>query len=884
MKSTTHYLTIFLLLLGFLFTFQPMRATQAAPLNTITVTTTADEYASGAGCSLREAIVAANTDATFFGCPAGSGTDVINVPAGTYTLSRPNSGGLNEDDSARGDLDINTSLTIQGAGAGLTIIDGGAIDKVIAANPACYLPISVTIDGVTIRNGRNTQAWGVSDFSFTGGGIDWCGYGSGNFTLRNAVVENNVNVNGYGGGLNTDSASGYNGIINLNNVTFQNNSTLGTTNQESNGGGLNLLGHAPTVSIQNCSFLNNTVANPVAVGGGMYLRLRFGSSIQIHNTLVDGNSSGGMGGGIYTNFQINTTALRIDQNTRITNNISGNASGGTGGGSGIAITGNALTITPATLSKIVVTGNSESALATTHNGGGGIWVGAANVTISYSRISANTLVSGSGTGLFKNTFGGVVNASNNWWGCSSGPSAAPCDTAVLEGGSSGSLTSTPYLRVVTSATPTSLAVNETSAVTASVRTNSDGTDVAANIERLIGLPVAWSATTGSLSAQQLTIQAGGTATATFTGTQVGDSTVSATVGADATSVNLTVNQIPLAVLKSSGCVASNCFTVAADALNALQTGGNLQISGGFPLSAPLTVTRDLVISNETGGALTGPAGSAAVQLQSGNLVVKGITISGGTQPFEVNGGSLVAYGNNLTGYAQAVQLNAGSASLGHNWWGDYNDAGRPTNLSNADWNSRLGASVQHFVDGSGSVSLSDALAGANAELSGNGTLVLVSHGSGLAAVPFGKGTLEHTQNACAEYYDFFVLGGSGDYTLLLPVKTGPCATYAETRPAFFHFLLDGGGATQPTCDPLANCWVRIPATYNSTDRQLSATVSVDLLHGTPFSTPNEAGKTPTAVQLFNLEARPGHPTGWIWLAPLASIAVGLWKLQRRQAA
>lgn len=799
------------------------------------------------------------------------------MSSGTYTLSQPNSGGVNEDNSASGDLDINTNLTIQGVGVGLTIIDGNAIDKVIDANPSCSSAISVTIDRVTIRNGRN----GTADPSFTGGGIDWCGVGSGNFTLSNALVENNVNAHGYDGGLNTDSATGYTGTITLDNVTFQNNSTLGSSNQESNGGGLNLLGYAPTVIIQNCSFLNNTVGHPVAIGGGMYLRLEFGGSIQIHNTLVDGNSSGGMGGGIYADFRANTATLTIDQDTRITNNMSGKASGGTGGGGGIAITGNALTTTPATLSKIVVTGNSESTLAATYNGGGGIWVGVANVNLSYSRISANTLVSGSGTGLFKSAISGVVNASNNWWGCSSGPSAAPCDTAVLGFGlGSGSLVSTPYLRVITSAIPTSLAVNQTSALTASVNTNSGGTDVSANVERLIGLPVAWSATIGSLSPQQISIQPNGTATAIFTGTQAGVSTVSATVDADATSVNLTV-QIPLAVLKSSGCVASNCFTVAADTLNALQTGGNLQISGVVPLSAPLTVTRDLIISNETGGALTGPSGSPAVQLQSGSLVVKGITISGGAQPFEVNGGSLLAYGNNLTGYAQAVQLNAGSASLGHNWWGDYNDSARPTNLSNADWNSRLGAAMQHFVDGSGSVSLSDALAGANAQLSGSGTLVMVSHGSGLAAVPFGKGVLASAQNACSEYYDFFVLGGSGDYTLRLPVKAGACATYAGTHPGFSYFLLDGSGVIQPTCDPIQSCWVGVTATYDSVNRQLSATVSVDWLHGTPFSTPNEAGKNPTAVQLFSLEARPGSPAGWIWLAPLALIAGGLWKLRRR---
>ena len=42
-------------------------------------------------CSLREAITAANDDAAFGGCSAGSGADTIFLPAGIYTLTIPNS-------------------------------------------------------------------------------------------------------------------------------------------------------------------------------------------------------------------------------------------------------------------------------------------------------------------------------------------------------------------------------------------------------------------------------------------------------------------------------------------------------------------------------------------------------------------------------------------------------------------------------------------------------------------------------------------------------------------------------------------------------------------------------------------------------------------------
>jgi len=85
---------------------------------TINVTTTTDEYGAGGGCSLREAIEAANGNAAFGGCPAGdsASTDVIRLPAGRYTLSR---GSADEDANAEGDLDVTESVKIIGTGANL---------------------------------------------------------------------------------------------------------------------------------------------------------------------------------------------------------------------------------------------------------------------------------------------------------------------------------------------------------------------------------------------------------------------------------------------------------------------------------------------------------------------------------------------------------------------------------------------------------------------------------------------------------------------------------------------------------------------------------------------------------------------------------------------
>src|SRR5204862_411815 len=78
-----------------------------APAATINVNTTTDEAIAGGTCSLREAIISANTNAGGSGCTAGdlSSLDTINVPASASHYTLTIAGSL-EDNSASGDLDI----------------------------------------------------------------------------------------------------------------------------------------------------------------------------------------------------------------------------------------------------------------------------------------------------------------------------------------------------------------------------------------------------------------------------------------------------------------------------------------------------------------------------------------------------------------------------------------------------------------------------------------------------------------------------------------------------------------------------------------------------------------------------------------------------------
>ena len=62
--------------------------------------------------------------------------------------------GANEDGNVAGDFDITGAVTIQGAGAGLTIIDGQQIDRVFDVLGTAPSSIKVVFRGLTVRNGK----------------------------------------------------------------------------------------------------------------------------------------------------------------------------------------------------------------------------------------------------------------------------------------------------------------------------------------------------------------------------------------------------------------------------------------------------------------------------------------------------------------------------------------------------------------------------------------------------------------------------------------------------------------------------------------------------------------------------------------------------------
>ena len=100
------------------------------------------------GCTLRDAVQAANTNAAVGGCGAGSamGTDTLMLALPRpYTLTI--SIGSDEDGNASGDLDVISPIIVQGVNATETVIVGPALDRVFDVHTALG---NLTINDVTI--------------------------------------------------------------------------------------------------------------------------------------------------------------------------------------------------------------------------------------------------------------------------------------------------------------------------------------------------------------------------------------------------------------------------------------------------------------------------------------------------------------------------------------------------------------------------------------------------------------------------------------------------------------------------------------------------------------------------------------------------------------
>ena len=253
--------------LAFALLLLPAEPAQAA---TFTVNSTVDAVDAtpgdgacddGAGsCTLRAAIMEAN---------ASAGADTITLPAGAYVLTIP---GTAENSSAIGDLDIIGDLTIAGASAALTTIDGGALDRVFHVRPLAV----ATISDVTVTNGAS--AFGEGPLGGHGGGI----LNEGTLTLTDSVVNGNT-ASQTGGGLAHFAG---NEFLTIRGSTVSGNSTTGF------GGGI--------FSFGILKLRDSTVAgNSAARGGGVHYEGGSFFRDAIRGSTISGNTASLNGGGLH---------------------------------------------------------------------------------------------------------------------------------------------------------------------------------------------------------------------------------------------------------------------------------------------------------------------------------------------------------------------------------------------------------------------------------------------------------------------------------------------------------------------------------------------------------------------------------------------------------
>ncbi len=282
----------------------------------ILVTTVDDTLDPGDGlCSLREAVIAANTNSSSGDapgeCPAGTDDrkDIITLASGaTYTLTI---GGANEDEGRTGDLDIwdnsaEPDLIIGVQDGGAATIDASSLgDRLFDIFGA-----TVNMTGLTLTGGAVGQ-----EAEQAGGAVQIAG---GSLTMASSVVTGNSST--WGGGIGS-----WGGTVKLSGTTVSNN-----TAPEAGGGLFNNVG---TMKVESSVVSGNATNN--GGGGGIWSN----SLLYIASTDVSWNRASG-GGGLYIQLDEGVVArTRISDHTMFHGNTASNVGGGISNDGDLAMNG-----------------------------------------------------------------------------------------------------------------------------------------------------------------------------------------------------------------------------------------------------------------------------------------------------------------------------------------------------------------------------------------------------------------------------------------------------------------------------------------------------------------------------------------------------------------
>ena len=256
----------------------PVAAQPAVPSALIFVTIQTDTVNSTDGeCSLREAVIAANTNAVSGSvgdeCDAGSGiiADTIIVPVGTYYLTRV---GAAESYAATGDLDIREPVNIYGVGKDLVIIQQETTDRIFHV-PAGMGSITFRLADVTLTGGYPHE---------TDGGGGAIKTESGRLEVEDVIFRGNRasgSWGAYGGAIEAASE------LEVLNCLFEMNIA------DERGGAVYINAGVTGATIKKSLFLNN-----LAVTGGA---IENNGGVTIENATLSNNLAVVSGGGAINN-------------------------------------------------------------------------------------------------------------------------------------------------------------------------------------------------------------------------------------------------------------------------------------------------------------------------------------------------------------------------------------------------------------------------------------------------------------------------------------------------------------------------------------------------------------------------------------------------------
>jgi hypothetical protein len=337
--------------------------------------------------SLRDAILQFNAD-------TGTDDDIIQLEAGTYSLTIQNSGGHHETAGLTGDLNLTQTShhwIIQGAGPS-TIIDASLLqDRVFQiVNPGTQVVFQdlVIQGGLAQDNGLDGALAGTTDA--LGGGILNNG---GTVTLDHVVLQNNKAQGGYGtqhhvDGFNARGGGLYStgGSLTISDSSVASNQAVGGagrgdgfTTVGGSGAGGGIFTSGGLLSLINTTLCRNTVRGGIGSHSG--------------SDLFQGDTGGdGQGGGLYASSGIvSLTNATVSENTATGGY--GRDFGGASRGGGLYVTGT-LTISNSTVTGNTLQGGSGNLFDGTSQGGG--VYGNGTVTVTNSTIATNSLQGGSG--------------------------------------------------------------------------------------------------------------------------------------------------------------------------------------------------------------------------------------------------------------------------------------------------------------------------------------------------------------------------------------------------------------------------------------------------------------------------------------------------------